>query len=78
MSTETNDPLLTVADVAGRLGVHEGTVRDWIKAGELPAIRFDGRVGYRIRSAAFEAFLRRRTLTGEIARRLLAGEDGRD
>jgi len=68
------DQLLTVADVCGRIGASEGTVRGWIKSGELKAIRFDGRLGFRIRRSDLEAFLSKRTMTGEVARRLLAGE----
>ena len=35
--TPRTDQLLTVADVAGRIGAHEQTVRGWIKSGELRA-----------------------------------------
>jgi excisionase family DNA binding protein len=42
------DQLLTVADVCGRIGVHEQTVRGWIKSGELKAAKFGSRIGYRI------------------------------
>ena len=65
------DQLLTVADVAGRIGAHEQTVRGWIKTGELKAARFGSRIGYRIRLGDYEDFLRRRTLTGAIAAQLL-------
>jgi excisionase family DNA binding protein len=64
---------LTVADVAGRIGAHEQTVRGWIKAGELKAARFGTRIGYRIKCTDYEEFLRRRTLTGAIAAQLLRG-----
>jgi excisionase family DNA binding protein len=67
------DQLLTVADVAGRIGAHEQTVRHWIKSGELKAARFGTRIGYRIRLGNYEEFLRRRTLTGAIAAQLLRG-----
>src|SRR5215203_5360405 len=67
------DQLLTVADVAGRIGAHEQTVRSWIKNGELKAARFGTRIGYRIRLGDYEDFLRRRTLTGAISRLLLLG-----
>jgi excisionase family DNA binding protein len=65
------DQLLTVADVAGRIGAHEQTVRSWIKNGELKAARFGTRIGYRIRLGDYEAFLSGRTLTGAIAAHLL-------
>ena len=67
------DQLLTVADVAGRIGAHEQTVRSWIKTGELKAARFGTRIGYRIRLGDYEDFLRRRALTRVIAAHLLRG-----
>jgi excisionase family DNA binding protein len=67
------DQLLTVADVAGRIGAHEQTVRGWIKTGELKAARFGTRIGYRIKRTDYEDFLRRRTLTDAIAAHLLRG-----
>ena len=51
---------LTVAEVAGRLGVSDVTVRRWIAAGELAALRIGGRAGYRIRPEDVAAFERRR------------------
>jgi hypothetical protein len=65
------DQLLTGADVAGRIGAHEQTVRGWIKNGEPKAAPFGTRIGYRIRLGDYEDFLRRRTLTGAIAAHLL-------
>ena len=55
--TQRADQLLTVADVAGRIGAHEQTVRGWIKSGELKAARFGTRIGYRIRLGDYEEFL---------------------
>ena len=69
--TDRDDPLLTVADIAGHIGAHEQTVRGWIHSGELKAGKFGTRIGYGIRRADFDAFLRRRQLTGAIARQLL-------
>jgi excisionase family DNA binding protein len=66
-----DDQLLTVADVAGHIGAHESTVRLWIKAGDLPASKFGSRIGYRIRRADYETFLRRRSLFGAVTRQLL-------
>ena len=63
---------LTVAEVAGRLGVSDVTVRRWIAAGELAALRIGGRAGYRIRPEDVEAFERRRATVATKA----AGEDG--
>ena len=67
------DQLLTVADVAGRIGAHEQTVRGWITTGERKAARFDPRIGSRIRLGDDEDFLRRRTLTEAITAHLLGG-----
>ena len=53
------------------IGVHEQTVRGWLHRGELKASNFGTRIGWRIRRADFDAFLRRRQLTGAIARQLL-------
>ena len=71
--TQRADQLLTVADVAGRIGAYEQTVRGWIKNGELKAAKFGTRIGYRIRLGDYEDFLRLRTLTGAIATHLLRG-----
>ena len=70
--TDRDDPLRTVADIAGHIGAHEQTVRGWIHSGELKASKFGTRIGYDIRRADFDAFLRRRQLTGAIARQLLS------
>jgi hypothetical protein len=67
------DQLLTVADIAGRIGAHEQTVRGGIRSGELTAARFGTRIGSRMRLGDDEDFLRRRTLTGVIAVQLLRG-----
>ena len=67
------DQLLTVADVDGRIGAHEQTVRGWIKTGELKAAKLGTRVGTRIKRTDDEDFLPRRTLTGTITAHLLQG-----
>jgi excisionase family DNA binding protein len=64
---------LTVAEVAGRIGAHEQTVRGWITTGELKAHTFGSRIGYRIRLGDYEDFLSRRATTGAISRLLLGG-----
>ena len=66
------EPMLTVADIAGHMGVNEQTVREWIKRGELQASKHGSRVGYRIAKSAYDAFLAKRTLTSAISRQLLA------
>jgi excisionase family DNA binding protein len=50
------DPLLTVEDVACVLNMNEQTVRNYIDAGTLPAVRVGGR-RVRIRESALKAFL---------------------
>jgi excisionase family DNA binding protein len=66
-----DDQLLTVADICGRIGVHQQTGYGWIRSGALAAIKFGTRIGYRIRLGDDEDFLLRRTLTGAIAAQLL-------
>lgn len=34
----------SVAEVAARLGVHENTIRNWVRSGEVPAVRLGRRV----------------------------------
>jgi len=48
--------LLTVAEVAEVLHVHQQTVRNWLDRGELPAVRVGSRRG-RVRKTDFDAFL---------------------
>lgn len=43
-TSEHDQPLLTVAEVAEKLRLNQQTVRNWIDAGSLPAIRVGRRV----------------------------------
>jgi excisionase family DNA binding protein len=70
---DRGEQLLTVADIAGRVGAHEQTVRGWIVAGELKAFKLGSRIGYRIRLEDFEEYLNRRATVGAISRLLLGG-----
>jgi excisionase family DNA binding protein len=54
------DTFYTVEDVARMLAVHPETVRNWIKSGQLRAIKLGGPAGYRISPTAYEQFLRER------------------
>ena len=63
----------TNAAIAGIVGVHELTVRHWIKTRELTASTFGTRIGYRIRRSDVATFLNQRTLAGAIAAQLLRG-----
>lgn len=49
-------PLLTIADVAKQLGIHYDTVREYIAAGRLRAIRFGFR-RWKIRQEDVDAFV---------------------
>ncbi len=49
------DEFLTVAEVAGILKLNPQTIRNWIDAGTLPAVRIGRRV--RIRREDFQALL---------------------
>ncbi len=56
-----------VKDVVDMLKVHEQTVRRWIKQGELPALLFGRRGGYRIKASDLEAFLTAQAEKGKAA-----------
>jgi excisionase family DNA binding protein len=43
-TSEFEDPLLTVAEVAEILRLNQQTIRNWIDAGSLPAVRLGRRV----------------------------------
>jgi len=49
------------------LQVHEQTVRRWIKSGELPAILFGRKGGYRVKASDLNAFLDRQAEKGKAA-----------
>ncbi len=48
---------LSVQDIVEKLGVHEQTVRRWLREGRLLGRNFGGRTGYRVRERDFELFL---------------------
>jgi excisionase family DNA binding protein len=52
---ESEDELLTVAEIAERLKLNQQTVRNWIDAGKLPAIRVGRRV--RVQQSALDEFM---------------------
>jgi len=49
---------LSTREIAEKLGVHLRTVGNWIRKGELPAVRVGGQ--YRVAKQDFEAFLEER------------------
>ncbi len=55
-SNEVEESYLTVAEVAATLKLNQQTVRNWIDAGTLPALRVGRRV--RIKRSDFERILR--------------------
>ncbi len=56
-----------VKDVVDMLKVHEQTVRRWIKQGDLPAVLFGRRGGYRIKASDLDAFLSAQSTKGKAA-----------
>jgi len=61
-----DERIYTVEEVAAALSVHPETVRNWIKSGQLRAMKLGGAAGYRITQSAFDEFQRERE---EAARR---------
>ncbi len=66
------DRFLTVLDIAELLKLNQQTVRNWIDAGKLPAVRVGRRV--RIRQSELDRFI----AAGETASAAQAREDGSD
>lgn len=58
---------LDVKEIVGLLGVHEQTVRRWIKQGDLPAIMFGRKGGYRVKASDLDAFLDQQADKGKAA-----------
>ncbi len=56
----TEERWLTVAEIAAMLRVHEQTVREWLRQGQLKGRSFGGRTGYRVAEADLRRFLRER------------------
>ena len=56
-SPESPERWYTIKQIVEALGIHEQTVRAWIREGLLPAKLFGRRGGYRIRASDYEAFL---------------------
>ena len=63
----TDERWLDVKEIVAMLRVHEQTVRRWIKQGELPAVLFGRKGGYRVRASDLDAFLEARAETGKAA-----------
>ena len=56
-----------VKEIVDMLKVHEQTVRRWIKQGDLPAILFGRKGGYRIKASDLDAFLTAQVEKGKAA-----------
>ncbi len=61
--TQSGKEVLTLAEIAARLGVSRRTVLRWVQEGDLPAYRIRGII--RVRPEDFEAFLARSRTTAE-------------
>ena len=64
--------MLTVAEVARRLGLREGTVRLWISRGKLAHVRL-GRRAVRIPVEEVERLIRENTIPSRDDRRAAGG-----
>jgi excisionase family DNA binding protein len=65
--TEKQGHWITVQDVVKDLDVHEATVRRWIKAGELAAVKMGNKAGYRIWSTDYDQFISDRLTKKAVA-----------
>ena len=63
----------TVKEVSEWLRVHQETVRQWLRDGELVGINLGGKSGWRIRPEEVEAFLERRE---ELSKNLAESNPG--
>jgi excisionase family DNA binding protein len=73
-----NEEMLNIREAAERLNITPYTLREWIKAGKIGAIKpfgeGPGRREYRLRVADVEALTRGETARGELPRRVEIGE----
>ncbi len=58
---------LTVKQVSENLGVHEDTVRIWLRTGQLKGRLLSRRAGWRIAAADLDAFMRDEPQTAKTA-----------
>jgi excisionase family DNA binding protein len=65
--TMTEERWLDVREIVALLSVHEQTVRRWIKQGDLPAIMFGRKGGYRVKASDLDAFLQLQAEKGKAA-----------
>ena len=57
----------SVEEAAAKIGVHQDTIRNYIRTGQLKATRLgtQSRPFYRIKKVDFEEFLRKREIGGD-------------
>jgi excisionase family DNA binding protein len=60
-----DDRWLTVAQIAELLGVHEQTVRRWLRSGALPGRNLGGKAGYRVRAQDLDQFMQEQGPVGK-------------
>lgn len=63
--THKEDPLLTITEVAERLGKSHTTIRRWIDDGLLPAVRMPSGL-FNVRQSEANRFLETTTLTARV------------
>ncbi len=63
----TEERWYDVKYIVALLGVHEQTVRRWIKQGDLPAILLGRKGGYRVKASDLDAFLKDPSEKGKAA-----------
>ena len=56
-----SEQLLSVEEVAQRLGLNPETVRRYLRQGEIKGVRFGFRAGWRIKEADLAAFIEQKT-----------------
>ena len=56
-----SEQLLSVEDVARRLGLNPETIRRYLRQGAIKGVRFGFRAGWRIKEADLAAFLEQKT-----------------
>jgi excisionase family DNA binding protein len=61
MNADEHDPWMTVGDVSRELHASEQAVRRWLRRKELVGTNFGGRMGWRVRRSALNAFIAKRT-----------------
>jgi excisionase family DNA binding protein len=63
----TDERWYDVKEIVALLSVHEQTVRRWIKQGDLPAVMFGRKGGYRVRARDLDGFLEAQLEKGKAA-----------